>query len=145
MARKEPLVSKEELKTHFLEEYVQQEDARLYIDYDPLVDIWIIRFDWSNKETVVHYLDEYRGLIYYADSLEIIGIQVENVESGLLSNNPKMPFSIEVWKEIGKSFNGFKSLSAADMPVDHLVQAIQSATDTDLEEPILEFALALIS
>jgi hypothetical protein len=115
----------------------------VYMDYDPVVDIWIIRFDWSNKETVVHYINEYVGLIYYTDSLQIIGIQVENFASGLLTSHPEANRYIQTWRDISKKFDGFKALPAGDLPIAHLIDAIVTVTGTDFDEPIVELAAAL--
>ena len=144
MVRSGRLVSKDELKTSFLEQCAKQgAEMLVYMDYDPLVDIWIIRFDWSSEETVVHYLNEYVGLIYYADSRQIIGIQVENFESGVLNNHPQAVESIQTWREVSTNFDGFKAVRAADLPVDRLIEAVLKATETDLDEPIVELAAAL--
>lgn len=144
MAGTKHLVPKEQLKTSLLEQRAQQgAEMIVYMDYDPLVDIWIIRFDWSNRETVVHYLNEYVGLIYYVDSLQIIGIQVENFESGVLNSHPEAIVSIQAWRDISKKFDGFKAVRAGDMPIAQLIQAIVTAKEGGLDEPIVELAASL--
>lgn len=65
------LLDPSQLKTKLLQQ------RPVYIDYDERADIFRIFFDNPRQRNVVHYLDDYVGVLFSPESLDIIGIQVE--------------------------------------------------------------------
>lgn len=47
-----------------------------------------------DTETIVHYLDDHVGVLYLPDSLEIVGLQIENFERSFL---PRYQNLQDVW------------------------------------------------
>lgn len=60
-----------QLKTELLQQ------KPVFMDYDERTDIFRIFFDNPNQWNVVHYLDDYVGVLFSPESMNIIGIQVE--------------------------------------------------------------------
>lgn len=65
------LLDPSQLKTKLLQR------RPVHIDYDERADIFRIFFDNPRQRNVVHYLDDYVGVLFSPDSMDIIGIQVE--------------------------------------------------------------------
>lgn len=49
-------------------------------DYDATDDTLFVYFGERSTEVVVHYMDEFVGLLYDPDSLEVVGLQIEAFE-----------------------------------------------------------------
>lgn len=65
------LLDPSQLKTNLLQQ------RPVFIDYDERADIFRIFFDNPRQRNVVHYLDDYVGVLFSPESMDIIGIQVE--------------------------------------------------------------------
>ena len=77
MDQVEHLIPSDKLKTNLLATR-KDKHGPLFVDYDPEFDALFVRIVPRDTEVVAHYLDEYVALLYVADSLEIVGIQVED-------------------------------------------------------------------
>lgn len=75
MAELHRLVITNELKFNRFEN--AEETESLPVDYDAASDILRIHIGERPTETVVHYIDEYLGLLYDADTIEVTGVQIE--------------------------------------------------------------------
>lgn len=104
----EHLVPTDQLKTNRLAE-ASQKHLPFFVDYDKRFDALYIRIVPRGIQTVVHYIDEYVGLLYEPDSFEIIGLQVENFEYSFLPNHESVQ---RVWK---LSASGIKLENVGDM------------------------------
>ncbi len=84
MADLEQLISTNKLKTKRLRTFGSGKHL-LHIKYDPVFDALMILFVPPETEVVVHYVDDYVGLLYTPDDLEIVGLQVEAFEHSFLA------------------------------------------------------------
>ena len=74
-----PLLKTEELNFSRIKEAA--ETGRTFVgDYDPEDDTLFVYFGDRPDEVVVHYMDEYVGLLYDPASLEVVGLQIEAFE-----------------------------------------------------------------
>jgi hypothetical protein len=79
MADLKPLVSTASLKTDLITLHARSNTTRVQFDYDPIVDALTVLFpNNSDEDIVAHYVDDYVALLYLGDSLEIVGLQIEN-------------------------------------------------------------------
>ena len=62
----------------------------LYFQYDKEADILILQFVPREVKTVVHYVDDHVALLYQAQDLEIVGLQVEAFERSFLPNHEEV-------------------------------------------------------
>jgi hypothetical protein len=92
MAGIKRLIETGELKTNRL-----RAATSTYSDYDEDFDALILLVVPPDTETVVHYLDDepHVALLYEPDSLEIVGVQIEDFE---LSFIPWLEASKREWK-----------------------------------------------
>jgi hypothetical protein len=95
MAQIEHLVPTTQLKTSLLAKLVKSSDHNLIASYDSLFDALFVRVVSRETETVVHYIDDHVGLLYQPDTLEIIGLQVEDFRHSFLSEGSHAP---QVWR-----------------------------------------------
>jgi hypothetical protein len=104
----EHLVPTSQLKTNRLAESTTKRTP-LYIGYDKVFDALFIRIVPPGIETVTHYIDEHVALLYEADSLEIIGLQIEDFEYSFLPEHETVK---RIWK---LSNSGTKLENVGDM------------------------------
>ena len=71
-------VSINELKKSLLQESMLDVHSSIYVDYDRDFDALFVRIVPLDIETVVHYISDRIGLLYEADTYEIVGVQIEN-------------------------------------------------------------------
>lgn len=114
MADIERLVATEQLKTNRLAEVVSQ--GMLHepyaIRYDAEFDALFILLAPPQEETIVHYVDDHVALLYEANSMEIVGIQIEAFEHSFL---PKHVTIQRAWRlsDAGVKLEDFGDLSLA--------------------------------
>src|SRR5258707_5530215 len=97
MAELKPLISAHELKTKFLSQVARSKvDRTLFIDYDHELDVLVVLLVPKGTEYSVYFIDQYIALLYEPDTLEIIGIMVEDFERGFLQKYPAIQ---DVWNE----------------------------------------------
>lgn len=91
------LINIEQLQTNRLGEISKREKVRPYFHYDKDLDELIILAVPPEVETVVHYIDgeEHVAILYQADNFEIVGLQIEDFESGFI---PKYASVEKAWK-----------------------------------------------
>lgn len=79
------LVNTSDLKFHRLD--TLEPGSVLPVDYDVVADILLIRFGEQPAETVVHYIDDYMGLLYDAGTFEVVGLQIEAFQYSYVSTH----------------------------------------------------------
>ncbi len=84
MAEIKPLISTSELKTTLLASLIRQGQRPLFVHYDSEFDALMLLVVPPETETVVHYVDDHIALLYQPDTLEIVGMQVEDFEHSFL-------------------------------------------------------------
>jgi len=91
------LVPTTDLKTNYLGELIEAGQQKNFFYYDDDLDELIIMAVPPETETVVHYIEgeSHVAIIYQADTLEIVGLQIEDFEKGFL---PKYAAVEKVWR-----------------------------------------------
>lgn len=91
------LVNEAELKTNHLKEIAEGKRFRhLFINYDPDFDSLLILTVSPDVETVIHYIDDQHvALVYDSNSLEIVGLQIEDFEYSFLQKHAGVA---KVWR-----------------------------------------------
>jgi hypothetical protein len=90
----ERLVNTENLRTSRLLDNLENAKNK-FLYYDPISDILFLSIVPPDVETVVHYIDDYVGLLYEPDSLEVVGFQVEAFEHSFMPMHDEVK---AVWK-----------------------------------------------
>lgn len=89
MADLKQILDPSQLKTDLLK---QQPSL---IDYDEVVDVLRIYFGDPKKRSVVHYLDDYVGILFSPSDMAIVGIQVDYFEKKFIKKHESIENS---WK-----------------------------------------------
>ena len=90
------LVNTTDLKAEYLNRIAQKKErAPLLLRYDSLSDTLILLLISPKIETVVHHIDKYGSLLYRPDTMDIVGIQIEDFEHSFL---PKHDEVRRVWR-----------------------------------------------
>jgi hypothetical protein len=94
MADIQRLVNIDQLKTTHL---LQAKAGQLshYFHYDDVFDAVTILTVPPETETVVHYVDDQVALLYMPDTLEIVGLQIEDFEHSFLPRHDRVR---RVWR-----------------------------------------------
>jgi hypothetical protein len=97
MAGVNRLVPTKDLKTNFLGELIKGGKQKNFFYYDTDLDELIIMAVPPEMETVVHYIEgeKHVAIIYQADTLEIVGLQIEDFQKGFI---PKYSSVEKVWR-----------------------------------------------
>lgn len=82
------------LKSNHLLKFLK-EKRQIQLSYDSRFDALVLFFDSKEKESIVHHIDEYVGLLYDPRTKEIVGIQIECFKENFL---PKHDEIQRVWK-----------------------------------------------
>lgn len=77
------LVEVKDLKTILWKAAAQRKNPP-YFYYDPVVDLLMLLIVDPKTPKIVHYLDEYVGLLYHPETREIIGLHIEAFEKAFL-------------------------------------------------------------
>lgn len=86
MAVIEQLVDTKELKLNKIKSWLNGVEGH-FTRYDRELDTLYIHFSDPEKETIVHHLDQHLALLYLPDSLEVVGVQVEDIKLFAKKNN----------------------------------------------------------
>ncbi len=78
MAKIEPLIQTHHLKMSYLQDIAEAKQHQPIVKYDRVFDALLILFAPNDQEIVAHYVDDHVALLYLADSLEIVGLQIED-------------------------------------------------------------------
>jgi hypothetical protein len=86
MAALDRLVQTDELQVRRLTEATRgAERPQAYsVRYHDTFDALLILLIQPQHETIVHYVDDYVGLVYEAVTMEIVGLQIEAFERAFL-------------------------------------------------------------
>ena len=95
MAAIDRLMETKELKMTRLVRSAASERRPLMLHYDSDSDALIMLAVPPDVETVVHYIDDHVALLYEPETLEIVGLQIEDFEHGFL---PKHDAVRRVWR-----------------------------------------------
>lgn len=91
----EPLVSLSQLKTDYLNQIVKDKSQQPTFHYDTLSDTLMLLFVSPRVETVVHFLDKHVALLFRPDTLDIVGLQIDNFEYSFI---PQHEAVRRVWR-----------------------------------------------
>jgi hypothetical protein len=143
MAGIEHLIATSQLKTNILGQLAKEQRHRLFINYDREFDALMLLFVSPEIETVVHYVDDHVGLLYEADTLEIVGMQVEAFEHSFLSAHENVR---RIWRlrDVGVTVEDFGDIVFAFERIKpKLARELVKAAEDVLGEPGAELAAAL--
>ncbi|MBN1819171.1 MAG: hypothetical protein JW833_00560 [Prolixibacteraceae bacterium] len=93
MAEIEQLIDMKELKLAKVKSWINGNE-NYSARYDDRLDTLYIMFTNSDSVTIVHHLDENLALIYLPDTLEVVGVQIEDLKLFARKNRA----IDEVWK-----------------------------------------------
>jgi hypothetical protein len=143
MADIKRLVQTSELRTGKLTELARKRQLNISIFYDKAFDALMLLFIPNDQETVVHYTDGDVALLYLPDTLEIVGLQIEDFESKFLQVHESVR---RVWRlsESGVSLQDYSDLIfALDLLKPQVAREVIKASEEWLGEPGAELAAAL--
>ena len=100
------LIHTNELKMTRLAQSTPSERRPLVLHYDSDFDALIMLAAPADTETVVHYIDDHVALHYEPETLEIVGLQIEDFKSSFL---PRHDTVRRVWRlsEANKKLEDF--------------------------------------
>jgi hypothetical protein len=148
MARElKPLVKTSELKTNYIEKLAKQGSHPLYLNYNKVLDTLVLLFISPENKTLVHYVDECVALVITPDTLDIVGVQIEDFKQVFL---PKYNSVQKAWKlseNLPTATEDFWDLAIyVEKRKQKVAHEIFEATEAILGEParqlkdVLEFA-----
>lgn len=136
MAEIKALIKVADLKTNRLSE-AKPKNARRSLfafHYDERMDSAVIFLVEPTQPTIVYYLDGSVGFIYEEDSLEIVGLRIEDFEASFLPANQSVQ---QVWLSISyeaiKDFGELVLMLERTQPI--VVKEVVRATRHILGEP----------
>lgn len=137
MAGFERLMPTSELKTNALKAFRPGPYNPLFFKYDPVFDALKIQIVPPETKTIVHYVDDYVGLLYTPDDLEIVGLQVEAFEHGFLPSHDAVR---RVWRLSDScELEDFGDMIlAVERAKPEVAREVVKATKDTLDEPISE-------
>lgn len=74
------------LKTNYLKAF-DAKKQQCFVHYDSGFDALMILFISPEEETTVHHIDEYIGVLFQADTKEIVGFQIEDFKNKFLTKH----------------------------------------------------------
>jgi hypothetical protein len=137
------LVQTSELRTEKLSELARNSQLNISIFYDKAFDALMLLFIPNDQETVVHYTDGDVALLYLPDTLEVVGLHIEDFESKFLQSHEAVR---RVWRlsETGVNLQDYADLIfAAEQLKPQVAREVIKATAEWLGEPGAELAAAL--
>ena len=143
MADIKRLVQTSELRTGKLLEFARTLQLQISIFYDKAFDALMLLFIPNDQETVVHYTDGDVALLYLPDTLEVVGLQIEDFESKFLQSHEAVR---RVWRlsEAGVSLQDYADLIfAVDLLKPQVAREVIKVSEEWLGEPGAELAAAL--
>lgn len=141
----EHLVPSNQLKTNKLKAASSKPQILPIVDYDKDFDALTLRIVPVDVETVAHYVDDHVALLYEAETLEIIGLQVEDFRHSFLPAHDSVR---KVWKlsDSGIELNDFGDMIlATERMKPNVAREIVKATRNILGAPGKELAAAFAS
>lgn len=110
MAEVNRLVERHELKTDLLSSLINDASMQPQLFYGADADILRITFTTTSGPLVVHYVDEFVGFLYQADTMEIVGFHIEDFEAAFM---PKYSQLETAWQEPTPEIRDFGDVIAA--------------------------------
>jgi hypothetical protein len=144
MADLKRLIDSRQLKTDYLGQVARDKKPTVTLKFDRLFDALIVLFVVDDQEIVAHYVDDHVALLYLPESLEIVGLQIEDFEHSFLPAHEQLR---RVWR---LSETGVKVENVGDLILAieqfklKLAREVISAAEALLGQPGAELAAALI-
>lgn len=138
-----PLISNTDLKTTLLERLAADKSTQVFVKYDDVFDALMLLVVSPEHETVVHYVDDHVALLYLPDSLEIVGLQVEDFEHSFV---PQHEAVSRVWRlsASGIQLNNVGELIlAVEKMKPAVAREVAKAAEDIVGEPATELATLL--
>lgn len=88
-------VTRENLKTNLILD--RRQNMQISMSYDDVSDTLTLQVVPNTLETVVLTIDDYVGLLYLPDSLEMVGVFIEDVAYGFLAQHPELQGDWKRW------------------------------------------------
>lgn len=143
MADLDSLIATDQLKTTLLKTFQPGKQHPLFVKYDPVFDALMILLVSPETETVVHYVDQYVGLLYTPDDLEVVGLQVEAFERSFLPQHDTVQ---RVWR-LSDADGGLRDagdiILAFQKVTPKVAQEVAKATESVLGKTGKEFTRAM--
>jgi hypothetical protein len=140
MATIEPLIDISEIKTTLLTDPNRKGKVTLTMHYDDVVDALTLLFVPNNQETVVFYMDDYLGVLYLAENLELVGLYIEDVKFGFLQQDEQLE---SLWNRWEASLESADSLTSVSLPFLELLRGLMATVHNRLTTVAPEFAAVL--
>jgi hypothetical protein len=137
------LVSTENLRTTLIEQLAKEGRQSLFVKYDSAFDALIVLVVSPELETVVHYVDDHVALLYLPDTLEIVGLQVEDFEYSFVPQHEALS---RLWRlsDTGIKLDNFGDMILAVEKIRPAVaREVVKATEAIVGEPAVELAALL--
>jgi len=144
MAYLPPLVQLSELKTTLIRNLVAHHQEQMSLFYDDSFDTLIVRFVPRDQHTVVYNVDDNVAFLVLAESLEIVGFQIEDFERQFLPNHDA---ALRLWqlRETGEPLESVNDLIiTASRLTPRVVCEVARAAQEGLDKPASELLEALI-
>lgn len=142
MAKLKPLIQSNQLKTDCLTQLAKTKQA-FNVEYDEILDSLSIYFNPDDQIMVAHYVDDHIALLYLADTLEIVGLQIEDFTLDFLPAHENVA---RIWRlsDTGEQISDMRDIIlVAKKRLPKVAQEVAQATKDVLGEPGLELAAAL--
>jgi hypothetical protein len=129
------LIPLSEFKFDFLKRVSKGKENQLRVRYDELSDTLILLLVPPSVETVVHHVDKYVALLFLPDTLDIVGLQIDDFEYGFLPRHADVG---RVWRlresgaELPKDFGDIVLMVKRAQP--EVIREIMRATQPALEQ-----------
>ncbi len=134
MADFHTMITIDDLKTTFLKE---QTSLDVHMSYEPLADTLKLQFVSPEQETVVLTFDDYVGWLYMPDSLEVVGVFIEDVKYGFLALHPDLKRVWDAWESSQKQQRDSNKMLSLE-----LTKAVMKAITGDYSDSVPELVAA---
>jgi hypothetical protein len=81
------LIDTSQLKIGLLAQLARDKHSPLVVHYNSDFDAFMLLVVSPETETVVHYVDDHVAFLYHPDTLEIVGLQVEDFRHSFVTNH----------------------------------------------------------
>ncbi len=143
MATIPTLVQTHQLKTGLLRTLSKSHAVQLTVDYDRHFDAFMFLIAPNDKELIAHYVDGNVALLYQAETLEVVGLQIEAFERNFLASHDTVR---RIWKlsDTGEKLENLGDvLFAIERLKPQMAREIVKATEDMLGDPGVDLVAAL--
>ncbi len=107
----------------------------VFFRYDNLADVFFIMFVSPSVETTVHYIDDNIGLLYVADTKEVVGMQIEGFAKSFLAKHPQLSIS---WTHRFVNDNFGDAISQMNANKLRIISQVYDATESTINKENIE-------